>query len=452
MRKSFSVLSAMFLIILTWLISTCRKEEYVIVYSKVSTTRVFNVTSTTASVEGSIDSLTAAAHDEFGFCMDTMSNPTAYKQKLLITGSVALGTFGGTISGLKPSRTYYIRAFIKDNKKYIYGQEKSFTTTAAVVPTVTTNTVTDILSTTAVGGGNVTAEGDKPVVAKGVCYDTVANPTILKNRTMDGWSTGSFTSSIVNLVPNKTYYARAYAVSEFGVGYGSQKTFATKKALFSFHDDFNDNKNKWYEGNTTTDTARLTDGGYELIEHSGHEWVVFNNFPDFNSVDNKDFEISTTIKIISSGLLSELGTSRIGGLAWNIDSTHYNYFIVKKVSSISRSKYDFPTSFSFMIGKYDGTYSNWLDFTSFTGADSLNLTIKKAESKYYFFINNVQVYTHSYSSLIYDGIGFTLSDSRIKADYLYIDQKDYKKSEDTESIELESFPGGQISVKSLNRK
>ena len=105
-----------------------------------------------------------------------------------------------------------------------------------------------------------------------------------------------------------------------------------------------------------------------------------------------------------------------------------------------------------MIGKYDGTYSNWLDFTSFTGADSLNLTIKKADSKYYFFINNVQVYTHSYSSLIYDGIGFTLSDSRIKADYLYIDQKDYKKSEDTESIELESFPGGQISVKSLNRK
>ncbi|GEM_PF-5875258 len=442
MRKSFTVLSGIFIVSLTiWLTTTCRKEEFVIVYSKVSTIRAYNATSTTIKVEGSIDSLTSAAHDEYGFCLDTLSAPTVYKQKILASGTVQLGTFGGTITGLKPSKTYYLRAFIKDNKKYIYGNEISFSTTAAVVPTVSTNTVDNIKATTASCGGNVTAEGDKPVIAKGICYDTVANPTITKNRTFDGWGTGSFSSQLVNMVPNKTYYARAYAISEFGIGYGSQNTFTTKKALYSFHEDFSNNSNEWYVGTEEFGNASLSDGKYILAyNQSGYLWEVYNNFPDFKAVEAKDFEINTKLVIESFGLVGP-GTSMDGGLIWNTDNAHFSFFIARKsvLSAIPSITY----SYKYQIGSYAGSYTIWKDNTSFTGTDTIKLSIKKANSKYYFFINDVQVYSHTYSAIAYDGIGFYISNAKIKSDYLYIDQKDYKKTSLPEIIELKSLPGGQ---------
>jgi hypothetical protein len=449
MRKSFYVLSAIFLITLIWLNTTCRKEEYVIVYSKVSTTRVYNITSTTASVEGSIDSLTSAAHDEFGFCMDTLSNPTVYKQKLLATGTVQLGSFGGTISSLKPAKTYYIRAFIKDNKKYLYGQEKSFTTTAAIVPTVTTNSVTDITSSVATCGGNVTSAGDKPVISKGVCYDTVANPTIEKNKTFDGWGTGTFTSKLINLLPNKTYYAKAYAVSEFGVGYGTQKSFTTKNLLYSFHDDYSDNKNNWDVGDFTGGTSKVENGKYTIsYATSGYLYLMYNKFPDFKTIATMDFEISTSLKIYGYGLVG-LGTSLIGGLIWNSDDNHFRYFVVKKVYALEKVYKSKSYAYSYSIGQFDGSYTTWKDYTTFAGKDSTKLTIKKANGNLYFFVDDVQVYSHDYTTISYDGVGYLIQNSTIEADYLFIDQKDYKKSSETEFKELKSLPGGSSIIESF---
>lgn len=448
MRKSFYVLSAIFLITLIWLNTTCRKEEYVIVYSKISTTRVYNITSTTATVEGSIDSLTAAAHDEFGFCMDTLSNPTVYKQKLLATGTVQLGSFGGTISGLKPSKTYYIRAFIKDNKKYIYGQDKSFTTAAAVVPTVTTNTVESILANTASCGGNVTAEGDKPVIAKGVCFDTVTTPTILKNKTMDGWGTGSYTSAMSGLVPNKTYYVRAYAASEFGVGYGSQKTFTTKQKLYVMHEEFNDNSRTWDVGSFTGGTASISGGEYTITyQEDGYLYLMYIKFPDFKSIASKDFEISTSVKLAVNNPLNLTSPVTLGGLLWDSDDTHFKYFVVNKVAASGGT-----FTYQYTIGAYSSGYTTWKSYTAFTAKDSTKLTIKKANSKYYFFLDDVQVYTKDYTSITYDGVGFMIEDATVKASYLYIDQKDYKKSADTEIKELRSLPGGHSIIKSFQIK
>jgi hypothetical protein len=454
MRRSIQVLSAIFLVSLIVLISnTCRKEEFVIVYSKVSTKRVYNTTSTSVSVEGSIDSLTSAAHDEFGFCLDTLSDPTVYKQKLLATGTVQLGTFGGSITGLKPSSTYHVRAFIKDNNKYLYGQDLSFTTTAAILPTVTTSSVTEEKATTATGGGNVTSEGDRPVLAKGVCYDTISTPTILKNKTMDGWGTGAFTSSIMNLVPNKTYYARAYAVSEFGVGYGSQKTFTTKKALYTFHEDFTDNTNKWDIGDFDGGTAKIENGKYSIsYQKSGYLWTGYNKFPDFKSISSKDFEISTKIWINSYNPLNQLFPEAIGGLIWSADDTHFSYFAVKQSTVLDKVYKSKSYVYSYQIGKYDGDYTIWKDYTIFTGTDSTKLTIKKANSKFYFFVNDFQVYSRSYSSTTYDGIGFLIQNSTVSANYLYIDQKDYKKSADAEIIEMKSLPGGNSIIRSFVKK
>jgi hypothetical protein len=451
MRKYNNILFSLLIIAVSVLVFTkCRKQEYVVVYSKVSTLRAYNATSTTITVEGSIDSLTSAAHDEYGFCLDTLTNPTVYKQKLLASGIVQMGIFSGSVTGLTPARTYHVRAFIKDNKKYLYGLDVSFTTTVAVLPTVTTNSITNILAKTATCGGEVTKEGDRSVVAKGVCYDTVSSPTIMKNKTTDGWGTGTFTSNLVNLVPNKVYYARAYAVSEFGVAYGSQKTFTTKNVLYSFHEDFTDNKNNWDVGSFTGGSSTISEGQYEIsYQQSGYLWTAYNRFPDFKSITSKDFELSTSIKIYPFNPLNILGSTYSGGLIWNADDSHFRYFVVKKIST--RVGPSFSYTYSYQIGTYDGSYTIWKDYTSFTGTDSIKLTIKKANSTFYFFINDSQVYTHSYSSTTYDGVGFIVEDSKIMAAYLYIDQKDYKKSGDTETIKMKSLPGGHNVIRSFKK-
>jgi hypothetical protein len=96
-----------------------------------------------------------------------------------------------------------------------------------VMPTVTTTTVTSILGTTATSGGNVTSEGGGSVSARGVCWNTSANPTISNNKTTDGSGQGVFSSSLTGLTPNTTYYVRAYATNAAGTSYGAELNFVT---------------------------------------------------------------------------------------------------------------------------------------------------------------------------------------------------------------------------------
>ena len=96
-----------------------------------------------------------------------------------------------------------------------------------ITPTVTTNEVTDITITSAICGGNVTADGGAEVTARGVCWSTSQNPTLSDSHTTDGSGTGSFTSNMTGLTENTVYYIRAYATNSYGTSYGSQKSFTT---------------------------------------------------------------------------------------------------------------------------------------------------------------------------------------------------------------------------------
>lgn len=109
----------------------------------------------------------------------------------------------------------------------------SFTTNGGssevTVPTVTTNPVSGVGQTTATCGGNVTADGNATVTARGVCWSTSHNPTVSDGHTTDGTGVGTFSSSITNLTPNTTYYVRAYATNSAGTAYGNEQTFTTQQ-------------------------------------------------------------------------------------------------------------------------------------------------------------------------------------------------------------------------------
>jgi hypothetical protein len=99
------------------------------------------------------------------------------------------------------------------------------TTTAAAVGTVSLSNIT---STSAIGGGNVLSDGGAAITARRVVWSTTSTPTIaLSTKTTDGSGTGFYSSNITGLQPNTTYYIRAYATNTSGTVYGNQLVFTT---------------------------------------------------------------------------------------------------------------------------------------------------------------------------------------------------------------------------------
>jgi len=97
------------------------------------------------------------------------------------------------------------------------------------IPTVTTATVSNITSLTAICGGTVVNDGGNPVTERGVCWSTTQNPTISNNKATDGSTgTGNFVSNIFGLTGATTYYVRAYATNNVGTAYGNEVSFTTQ--------------------------------------------------------------------------------------------------------------------------------------------------------------------------------------------------------------------------------
>lgn len=150
------------------------------------------------------------------------------------TTDIATCTVTGLTTGVSSGTTYYFNVLVKDaagNKEYYL--MRSATTLAAVLPTVTTTSVTGIGGGTkgcnnVMSGGNVTNSGGLTVSASGVCWDdTDTTPDLGDSYTINGSGTGSYISNLYPLVPGTTYYVRAYATTAKGTGYGSMLTFTT---------------------------------------------------------------------------------------------------------------------------------------------------------------------------------------------------------------------------------
>ena len=236
-----------------------------------------------------------------GICWSTKQNPTIEDNKT--TDGTGVGSFTSNLSNLASQTTYYVRAYATNEKGTAYGEEVSFTTEEEpeepgdepenpgdepeepgdepeepgdepeepgdepeepgdepeepgdepetpiepekpVGPVVITAEVTEITLYSAKCGGGVSDGGGAVVVERGVCWNTIGNPTVLDFTTKDGSGLGSYISSITGLEYGTTYYVRAYAANANGVaGYGKEVTFTTLDKLLP----------------TVTTTAEVTD-------------------------------------------------------------------------------------------------------------------------------------------------------------------------------------------------
>jgi hypothetical protein len=107
--------------------------------------------------------------------------------------------------------------------------------TLPVAPTVTTQSATNISTTSCTGNGNIIATGGANCTRRGFCYKvgTSGDPTTSDSVAYDDGSfgTGAFTKSITGLKPNTSYRVRAYAVNSAGTSYGTTVNVTTLKAF-----------------------------------------------------------------------------------------------------------------------------------------------------------------------------------------------------------------------------
>ena len=190
----------------------------------ISTSAISSITATSASSGGNVTS-SGATVTARSVCWSTSSHPTTSNSKT--SDGTGQGSFTSAITGLTPGMTYYLRAYATYSTGTAYGNEISFTTLAGL-PTISTSAIFSITSTSASSGGNVTSNGGKMIISRGVCWSTSSNPTTSNSKTTDGTGQGSFTSPMTGLTPGRTYYLRAYATNSSGTAYGNEITFTTK--------------------------------------------------------------------------------------------------------------------------------------------------------------------------------------------------------------------------------
>ncbi len=193
--------------------------------ASVATTVVTSITQTTASSGGTISADGGTSITARGVCWNTSGSPTTSNS--YTSDGTGTGTFISSLTGLTVGTTYYVRAYAVNGSGTSYGSQVSFTTSAAVVPMVTTSSVSSITQTTASCGGTITSNGGAAVTAYGVCWNTTGSPTLSNSHTTDGSGTASFTSSLSGLAMGTTYYVAAYATNSAGTAYGSTVSFTT---------------------------------------------------------------------------------------------------------------------------------------------------------------------------------------------------------------------------------
>lgn len=170
-------------------------------------------------------------------------------------------------------------------------------------PTVSTAPVTDIGPTSAKGGGDVTNDGNSPLLVRGVCWSTRKSPDVKDDATTDGRGEGAFTSDMTGLEPNTLYYVRAYAVNDQGTSYGKQVTFTTTQ--FSVP-ELTTTSVSGITQTTALSGGNITFDGGNPVTVRGVCWSSTHTVPDIVS-DSKT----------SNGTGSGLFSSTISGLTGN---------------------------------------------------------------------------------------------------------------------------------------
>jgi uncharacterized protein (TIGR02145 family) len=166
--------------------------------------------------------------NESGFKIDRKEGTGSWSVNF---ASVATDIETYTDAAVTAGSTYTYRVYSYNAVGPSLGYSNTITVTiptAVTFATLTTTAVSGITTTAAATGGTITNDGGAPIIARGVVWSNLPNPTIdLPTKTTDGSGIGTFSSIISGLNPNWDYHVRAYATNSAGTAYGNEITFTT---------------------------------------------------------------------------------------------------------------------------------------------------------------------------------------------------------------------------------
>lgn len=225
----------LFVFILSGIIACNKFEEFDYAKSNikaVSTLGVSGVTRNTAVMTAKINTTNGKSITSLGVCYSTTSKPT-------VSGDTTGGNYTdntrqvlfSNLKNLAPETKYYARPFVTNSYGTAYGEEISFTTLKAALATIITGTPENVALNSVIIGGIITDNGGYPVTERGVAYSASSqNPGVNHSTVVAPNTVSSFKVTLPGLVPGTRYYARAYAITQAGVGYGQAITFTTVQA------------------------------------------------------------------------------------------------------------------------------------------------------------------------------------------------------------------------------
>jgi hypothetical protein len=232
-----------------------------------------------------------------------------------------------------------------------------------VHPTVTSPTSTDVTTTSATLGGNITIEGcsSNSITERGIYYSTIngfADGAGTKVSETGIFSTGTFSLNVSALSPNTTYYFKAFATNINGTGYSIQGTFNNiPKTYYSFQ-----------SGNWTSASSWVTGGCGSLINDGSYP----------GAVDNVVICQQHTITINLTGLSCNNLNMEIynANLVLNNDFTINGDFALANQSFVSVGTYNLAIGGNFT--NMTSVYNSRIDYTSGNITIGGNITVGKS--------------------------------------------------------------------------
>lgn len=154
-----------------------------------------------------------------------------------IVASGDLCNFSCELNHYGADSIFYFRAYAKNDAGVSYGSEKVLVSIfdpnlendvpvlLEDLPAVRITSVSDVTESHALCVGTIIADGGSSIVERGFCWRK-ENSSSYNYFSVQG--ADFFNGALSNLLPNTTYYVRAYAVNEKGRGYSNEMRFTTK--------------------------------------------------------------------------------------------------------------------------------------------------------------------------------------------------------------------------------
>ena len=213
-----------------FLLLGCAKEEtlqptIIDTPPSVFTEDATNVTLKSAFIVGKVQDIAYSPTIERGFIYANNADVGGYGNTIKLDTNITI--FKSHLNKLTPNKTYYYKAYAKNKYGTAYGELKNFTTGDYLLPTLTTDSLGNITLTSVKLYGNITDDGETPILKRGFCISTNPTPTTTDSTFNTGDGIGIFNLVLIKLKAGTKYNVRAFATNAMGTSYGKELTFST---------------------------------------------------------------------------------------------------------------------------------------------------------------------------------------------------------------------------------